>query len=92
MDNDDMPIQPQSFTRYVEKSDFDRFCGNVDTRFNKMETTFHGPNGNGGIVADIHILKTEWQTSKAWMKWLLGSSAIGLILSIANILKLFGII
>lgn len=94
MDNDNVPSTgvATGFTHYVEKSDFNRFMGQVDDRFNKMETTFHGPNGNGGIVADIHILKTEWKTSKAWIQWLLGGSALGLVLSMVNLLKAFNII
>lgn len=94
MDNDNAPTTgvATGFTHYVEKSDFNRFMGQVDDRFNKMETTFHGPHGNGGIVKDINTLRQEWETTKDWIKWLLGGSFVSLVLGVANLLKLFNVI
>ncbi len=37
-------------------------------------------------------LKTEWETNKSWIKWILGSSLIGTIIGVVSLLKTFGLI
>lgn len=37
-------------------------------------------------------LKTEWTTNKAWIKWILGSSLIGTVISLVSLLKMFKLI
>ena len=85
MDNDDNIPTPPGFTRYVEKTDFNRFT-------TKVETTFHGKNGTGGIVADLTTLKTEWVTAKNLLNWVIGGSALSLVIGLVTLAKLFNII
>ena len=85
MDNDDFSTEPQGFHRYVEKSDFNKFTTKVDT-------TFYGKEGSGGIVADIQILKTKVDVAEGLIKWALGSSLIGTLLAVVTLLKLFNVI
>jgi len=35
-------------------------------------------------------MRAEWRTTKAWVKWLLGGSALTFLLGIINMFKLFG--
>ena len=83
MDNDDFSTEPQGFHRYVEKSDFNKFTTKVDT-------TFHGKEGSGGIVADIQILKTEWRAAKGLLSCIAGGSLLTLVVSAVTLAKLFG--
>lgn len=92
MDNDDFTPIPTGFTRHLEKSDFILAMGKVDTRFNKLETTFHGADGKSGIIKDIQVIDTELSIAKGLIKWAIGSSLIGTILTVATLLKLFNII
>ena len=35
-------------------------------------------------------MRAEWRTTKAWVKWLLGGSALTFLLGVVNLIKLFG--
>ena len=37
-------------------------------------------------------METEWQTSKAWFKFIFGTSLLGLVVSLLTVLKTFGVI
>ena len=82
----------KGFTRYIIKSDFISEMDKIDSRFNKIETTFHGEDGRNGIVSDIHILKTEWRTAKNMLNWVVGGSLLTFIVGVLNLMKMFGVI
>jgi len=85
--DDDLPagFNSSGFTKYVEKKEFIKFC-------DKVETTFHGEDGRNGIVNDIQVLKTEWNTAKKLLGWLVGGSLLTFIMGILNLLKMYGVI
>jgi len=35
-------------------------------------------------------MRAEWRTTKAWVKWVLGGSALTFIIGVVNLVKLFG--
>ena len=37
-------------------------------------------------------LRTEWETNKSWIKWILGSSLIGTLVGIVSLLKTLNVI
>ena len=53
-----------------------------------------------GILNDSHQtlengfirMETEWKTTKGWIKFIFGTSLLGLVASILTILKMFGVI
>jgi len=53
-----------------------------------------------GILNDSHQtlengfirMETEWKTTKGWIKFIFGTSLLGLVVSLASVLKMFGLI
>ena len=53
-----------------------------------------------GILNDSHQtlengfirMETEWKTTKGWIKFIFGTSLLGLVVSLLTVLKMFGVI
>ena len=90
MDNDN-PTKT-GFTQYLEKTEFTSAMGNVDTRFNKIETTLNGTDGKSGLVHDVQVIITKVEIAEGLLRWVFGASALGTVLTLLNILKLFNLI
>ena len=85
-----------------------RYCGNngnvkkmnnetvlklINNRIDELADSYKTLNDHHQTLENGFIeMKTEWKTTKSLVKYVLGTSLLGFMMSLLNILKLFGVI
>jgi len=71
---------------------------NLDERITELAGNYNALQKSYYVLNECHHklelgftrMETEWKTTKGWVKWVLGGSALTFILGLVNLFKLFG--
>ena len=65
----------------------------VHDRIDDLTTSYKVLNENHQNLENGFIeMKTEWKTTKSWVKFVFGTSLAGTLVSILTVLKMFGML
>ena len=72
----------------------------INKRIDELTSDFHSLTSSVKTLNDSHHktdlvitrIDTEWKTTKSWIKFIFGTSLLGLVVSLLTILKMFGVI
>ena len=70
----------------------------INKRIDELTTDFNSLTRSFNALNDSHHtldkgfaeMKTEWKTTKSWIKFIFGTSLLGFIASLFTIMKMFG--
>jgi len=65
----------------------------INKRIDDLAESYKILNDNHSKLENGFIeMKTEWNTTKSWVKFIFGTSLVGTIVSVLTVLKTFGVI
>ena len=65
----------------------------IEKRIDGLAESYKVLNESHQTLQDGFIeMKTEWKTTKDWIKFIFGTSLLGALVSIATVLRTFGVI
>ncbi|MBU1173046.1 MAG: hypothetical protein KKD44_26080 [Proteobacteria bacterium] len=65
----------------------------ISKRIDELADSYKVLNEHHQLLENGFIeMKTEWKTTKTWVKYVFGTSLLGFVLGLINVLKMFGVI
>ncbi len=65
----------------------------INKRIDDLATSYQVLNDNhGNLEISVAELRTEWKTTKSWVKYVFGTSLLGFLISVVSLLKMFNVI